>query len=154
MNLITALLSNRVLMAVLAAWFLAQFIKVPIEYLRYKHWDFRLWFASGGMPSSHSALMIAATLTIGIYNSFSSPLFALAVATSMVVLYDAAGVRRQAGFHAERINIIISELRKGHPLPQAPLQEMLGHTPAQVFMGSLLGVLVAVAFYFLWPPVG
>lgn len=150
--MIQALLSNKVLMAMLTAWFLAQALKVPIHYYVNKKMNYSLWFSSGGMPSSHSALMMAATLTIGMYYGFESPLFALSVAVSMVVLYDAAGVRRQAGYHAQRINTIIEELRKGNPFPQKPLKEMLGHSPKQVFVGSLLGLIVALAYYFIWPP--
>jgi len=148
------IISNPVLLAALLGWFLGQFLKVPIEYLTRHRWNWALWFSSGGMPSSHSSLMVSTTLAIGIYHGFDSPLFGLAVAVSMVVIYDAAGVRRQAGFHAQKINIIFEEMLHGRPIPQDRLKEVLGHTPRQVIGGIALGTLIAMFLYIVWPPAG
>lgn len=145
------LISNRVLAAALLGWFLGQFLKVPIEYILKRRWNWALWFGSGGMPSSHSSLSVATTLAIGLYYGFGTPLFALAFAVTMVIVYDAAGVRRQAGFHAEKINLLFEEFFAGHPISQERLKEVLGHTPKEVIGGVLLGVLVALSVYFLWP---
>ncbi len=147
------LFSNQVLAAGLLGWFLGQFLKVPIEYLIKRRWNWGLWFSSGGMPSSHSSLMVSTTLAIGLYHGFGTPLFALAVAISMVVIYDAAGVRRQAGFHAQKINVLLDELFHGRPIPQERLIEVLGHTPRQVLGGIALGVVIALSLYVIWPPV-
>jgi len=144
--------SNQVLAAALLGWFLGQFLKVPFEYLVKRRWNWALWFSSGGMPSSHSSLMVSTTLAIGLYNGFDTPLFALAFAISMVVIYDATGVRRQAGFHAQKINILVEELFHGRPIPQERLIEVLGHTPRQVLGGMALGVVIALSLYFIWPP--
>ena len=138
---------NQVLLAALTAWLIAQFLKVPIEYLETRRMNWALWFSAGGMPSSHSALMTAVTLSIGLNAGFDSPLFALAVALWMVVIYDAAGVRRQAGFHAQRINLLIEELIQGHPISEKRLKEVLGHTPRQVLAGILLGLAIALLFW-------
>jgi acid phosphatase family membrane protein YuiD len=95
------------------------------------------------MPSSHSALVIAVTHAIGLMQGFGSPLYALAIVLSMIVLYDATGVRRQAGEHARVINAIVSDLVSGHPLKEEQLKELLGHTPGEVIAGATLGLVVA-----------
>jgi acid phosphatase family membrane protein YuiD len=141
---------NPVLFIGLFAWGLGQFLKVPIEYILYRRLNWGLWFSSGGMPSSHSALVTSTTLSIGLFYGFDSPLFALAFAVSMIVVYDAAGVRREAGRHAEKINILINELFSGHQISEKQLKEVIGHTPAQVLAGVGLGIGTALLFYWSW----
>ena len=136
-------LQNHVLIGALAAWGLAQLLKPPLDYLRTRHWNWRTLLSAGGMPSSHSALLVGATHGIGLHIGFDSPLFALALAITMVVVYDAAGVRRQAGIHAERINLLFDELLRGHMWDEDELREVLGHTPLEVTGGILLGIVVA-----------
>jgi acid phosphatase family membrane protein YuiD len=104
-DMITELLQNRVLIAAVAAWVVGQFLKFPLEYILNKRWNWGILFSSGGLPSSHSALVTAVALSIGFHEGFDTSIFALAVAIGMIVIYDAAGVRRQAGIHAERINV-------------------------------------------------
>lgn len=145
------LLNNRVLIAALLSWFLGQALKVPVEYLLKRQWNWALWFSSGGMPSSHSSLMVATTLSVGLYHGFDNPLFAIAFAISMIVVYDATGVRREAGFHAQKINLLIEELFRGQRIPQAQLKEVLGHTPREVIAGILLGTAIALIEYWVWP---
>lgn len=145
------LVQNQVLIAALLGWFIAQTLKLPIHYLRYKRWSWALWFSAGGMPSSHSSLITATTLACGLYEGFDSPVFALAFAVSMVILYDAAGVRRQAGIHAQRINALIEEFFSGHPISQERLKEVLGHTPREVLAGMGLGIAIAVVLKLIWP---
>lgn len=147
--MIAQLLRNDILIAGLTAWALAQILKVPVDYLFTRRLSLGPMFSSGGMPSSHSALMTATTTAIGLYAGFDTPAFALAFAISMVVTYDAAGVRRQAGMHAEKINLMISELLKGHPISEARLKEVLGHTPRQVVVGSVFGILIALLLWWL-----
>ncbi len=145
------LVRNQVLVAALLGWFIAQTLKLPIHYFRYKRWSWALWFSAGGMPSSHSSLITATTLACGLYEGFDSPVFALAFAVSMVILYDAAGVRRQAGIHAQRINALIEEFFSGHPISQERLKEVLGHTPREVLAGMGLGIAIAVVLKLIWP---
>ena len=145
------LVQNQVLIAALLGWFIAQTLKLPIHYFRYKRWSWALWFSAGGMPSSHSSLITATTLACGLYEGFDSPVFALAFAVSMVILYDAAGVRRQAGIHARRINALIEEFFSGHPISQERLKEVLGHTPREVLAGMGLGIAIAVVLKLIWP---
>ena len=137
------LFKNEVLIGALAAWLIAQGLKPPMEYLRTREWKWSILLSAGGMPSSHSALVVGATHGVGLFVGFDSPLFALALALTMIVVYDAAGVRRQAGMHAERINVLFEELLHGHMWDQNELREVLGHTPLEVTGGILLGLVVA-----------
>jgi acid phosphatase family membrane protein YuiD len=141
---------NRVLVAALTAWALAQLIKIPLDYVRTRRWNWALLFTTGGMPSSHSSLMTATTHAIGLYQGFASPLFAMALAITMIVVYDAANVRRQAGSHAQRINVVFAELLRGHPINEKDLREVLGHTPREVVGGVLLGLVIATGQWLIW----
>lgn len=149
MNL-AAILQNRILIIALAAWSAAQVLKIPMEYLRSHRWKWAMILAAGGMPSSHSALMVGVTQAIGLYQGFDSPLFALGIAITMIVTYDAAGVRRQAGMHAERINMLFDELMRGQLPNEKELREVLGHTPLEVAGGVLLGFAVATLLWTIW----
>ncbi len=145
-----AIFSNRALIFGLSAWAVAQIIKVPLDYLLNRRWDWALLLRAGGMPSSHSALVTAVAHTIGLLEGFGSPLFALSVAVALVVIYDATGIRRQAGKHAELINAMIHDLTQGHPLKEEQLREVLGHTPLEALGGMLLGLVVAQLGWILW----
>jgi acid phosphatase family membrane protein YuiD len=145
-----ALFENKALIAGLIAWALAQVIKIPLDYLRTRRWNWALLFTTGGMPSSHSALMTSTTLAIGLYYGLDHPTFALGVAITMIVTYDAAGVRQQAGIHAQRINVIFEELLRGHPINERDLRVVLGHTPLEVAGGILLGLVVATTQWMIW----
>jgi acid phosphatase family membrane protein YuiD len=139
-----SILLNYVLITALIAWAIAQILKLPTAYLKTHQWHWSLFFSAGGMPSSHSALISSTTLAIGFFQGFSSPLFALALAIGMIVVYDAAGIRQQAGKHAQKINMMIEALFQGHPISETSLKEVLGHTPLEAVMGVMLGSLVAV----------
>ena len=146
-----AVFQNKILIIALTAWGLAQVLKVPLEYFRTRHWSWAMVLAAGGMPSSHSALMVSVTLALGLYLGFDDPLFALGTAITMIVTYDAAGIRRQAGMHAERINLLFDELLHGHIWSESDLREVIGHTPLEVAGGILLGLVVAITMWMLWP---
>ena len=141
------LITNHSLLSGLLAWFLAQVLKPPLEYLRKGKWNWGYLLSAGGMPSSHSALMVGTTVGIALHVGFDSPVFAIAVAITMVVIYDAAGVRREAGRHAEKINILIQELLSGHPISEKELREVLGHTPLEVTGGIILGIIVSILYW-------
>jgi acid phosphatase family membrane protein YuiD len=125
-------------------------IKIPLYYIQTRKWNWALLFTTGGMPSSHSALMTATTVAVGLYYGLDHPTFALGIAVTMIVTYDAAGVRQQAGIHAQRINIIFEELMRGHPINENDLREVLGHTPLEVAGGILLGLVVATGQWLIW----
>jgi acid phosphatase family membrane protein YuiD len=141
-----------ILVAGLVSWGIGQSIKVPIEYLRTHKWNWSLLFSAGGMPSTHSSLMSSITLSIGLFDGFNTPLFALAVAVSMIVMYDATGIRRQAGIHAQKINLLIDELFRGQPISDDVLKEVLGHSPMQVLMGILLGSTISLIVWLIFHP--
>lgn len=145
-----SILDNKVLIAVLSAWFLAQLLKIPTEYLRSRRWLWTMVFTAGGMPSSHTALMVSGTLAVALYHGFDHPVFGVAVAITMIIAHDAAGVRRQAGKHAERINVLFDELLQGHMWNENELKEVIGHTPLEVVGGIILGLLVAVLQWMIW----
>jgi acid phosphatase family membrane protein YuiD len=149
MNFMT-IFQNQPLIAGLIAWLLAQIIKLPLDYLNTRKWNWALLITTGGMPSSHSSLVTGTVFAVGLYNGFDSPLFALGVAITMIVTYDAAGVRRQAGIHAQRINVLFDELLRGHIFSEKDLREVLGHTPLEVAGGILLGLIVAIVQWLIW----
>jgi acid phosphatase family membrane protein YuiD len=144
------ILSNYVLIAAIASWAIAQAVKIPLECVRTKRWNWALLLSAGGMPSSHSALVAACAHGTGLFAGYDSPLFALSVALAMIVIYDATGIRRQAGMHAALINAMIRDLASGHPLKEEQLREVLGHTPLQAFAGTLLGIIVAQITWLIW----
>jgi uncharacterized protein len=147
---LNTIFQNHVLLTALASWSLAQIIKVPLEFARTHRWNWALLFSAGGMPSSHSALVAACTYSIGLHVSYASPLFALSIAITMIVIYDATGIRRQAGRHAALINAMINDLATGHPLKEEHLREVLGHTPLQAFAGMLMGIAIAQIEWMIW----
>ena len=137
---------NKPLWVAIVAWFIAQVIKILIELARVKRLNWHLLFASGGMPSSHSAIITAVATSIGLIYGFDSALFALAAVISLVVMYDASGVRRQAGRHASLINEIIEHIEHTGIKLDRKLKTLLGHSPVEVFAGAILGIVVAIIF--------
>ncbi|HSN94648.1 MAG TPA: divergent PAP2 family protein [Anaerolineaceae bacterium] len=140
-------LSNPITVATFTAWLFAQILKVPLEALQTKKWDWGLFFDPGHMPSSHSAVMTAVTTSIGLTTGWGSPVFLLALCITGIVIYDAAGVRRQSGFHAVRINIILEQLKKMEKWDQAEMKtlaEIIGHSPAEAAVGAIFGTFVGL----------
>jgi len=138
---LAALLRNQVFMSAIAAWTVAQLTKLGRDLWR---GDFR-WerlTGAGGMPSSHSAMVVATTVASGITVGFDSPFFAISFVLSGIVMYDAAGVRRHAGRHARAINRIVQELKTEHPLKNIRLKELIGHSPLEVLAGAVQGLIV------------
>lgn len=150
---IVGIFNNPVFIACLIASSLAQVLKLPLEYLRTKQWDWSLLISTGGMPSSHSAVVTAAAIGVGHYVGFDTPLFGLAFAIATVVVYDATNIRRQAGFHAQQINRIIKEvfIERVKPVDEfEELREVLGHSPAEALGGIALGILVNLVVWQIW----
>ena len=146
----SAVFQNHVLWSALVAWVLAQGLKIPLDYIHSRRWNWALLLNVGGMPSSHAALVVAVTHAIGLYEGFGTPLFGLAVVICMVVIYDATGIRRQAGIHAQTINILVDQLLKGHPVSDKQLREVLGHTPLEALGGFILGLVMTQLLWFIW----
>jgi len=124
---------------------LAQIFKVIVEYWVTRSWKKALIVSPGGMPSSHSALTVALMVSVGIYEGIDTALFAISACLALVVMYDAAGVRRAAGEQAKAINLLFDKLEDRGLKLDKRLKELLGHRPIEVFAGALLGLTVALA---------
>jgi acid phosphatase family membrane protein YuiD len=142
-----ALFSNETLWASVLVWSVVQVWKFFSALIFQREFDPRLLWATGGMPSSHSALVTALAISVGMNTGFDSPLFAVSAVLAIVVMYDAAGVRQAAGKQAQKINLIVEELLSGHPLNEEHLRELLGHTPLQVTVGALVGLVGAIVLH-------
>ena len=134
------LLANRIAQATFVSWAIAQVLKVLIELIWRRKLNLRLLTSAGGMPSSHSASVCALATAIAIREGAGSTLFVLSIVFAIVVMYDAAGVRRAASIQARILNQIIDELFQGHPISETHLRELLGHTPIEVVAGAALGI--------------
>jgi len=141
-----AFFNNAVLFWSLLSCLLAQFFKIIFNLFSTGKLRFGIMFETGGMPSSHSALITGATSGLGFELGFESPIFALAVATSLIVMYDASGVRKSAGIQAAEINKLSEKL---DPKSKVILKDTLGHTKIEVLVGSFLGPLITLPGMFL-----
>ena len=138
---------NIPLCAALIGWFFAQFIKILIALWHEKRFNLALLWSSGGMPSSHSALVTALASSIAYTHGIGSVAFAVSAILAFIVMYDAAGVRRAVGEHAKIINKINAENET--VTFEKVLKELVGHTPLQVFFGGLLGIVIGILFPFI-----
>lgn len=148
MEIARDILENSILWTAILGWFAAQVIKFILVLITTRSLDFRRLVGSGGMPSSHSSIVMALSVSVGLNEGFSSAAFAICMIVSFVVMYDASGIRRAAGQHARILNELIkgkNDLETSGKL----LKELLGHTPVEVFVGALLGIAVAIAVFYL-----
>ncbi len=145
------LFRNPILIPAFLAWTAAQLSKVPVEWARRRRLDLRLWFSAGGMPSSHAALVSAMATAVGLREGFTSTAFAISLIVALIVMYDAAGVRRAASIQAHLLNQILDEVFAGRPLSEQRVKELIGHTPMEVVVGALLGIAIAWIWWQLAP---
>ena len=139
---------NPVLLAAVVAWALSQVAKAVIHLIIHKRFVWERLLGDGGMPSSHSATVTAAAVTIGFQCGWSSPMFGLAAIVAIVVMHDAMGVRQETGKQARVINSMVELLNsmgRGEMTPEETLKEFVGHTRGQVIVGAMLGAAVALA---------
>lgn len=150
---------NYVLSAGVISWFLAQIIKTLINFIRLGKFNAERLIGAGGMPSSHTAMVISALVAVGKTEGTDSTVFAVMFLLAAIVIYDAMGVRRAAGIHAKEINNIkrlipdlinssMNAIKDGKKVKVKELQEYLGHTPLEVIGGGILGVIVALIIPF------
>jgi acid phosphatase family membrane protein YuiD len=130
----------RFLLAPLVAWAIAQAAKVILTSWRQRRLNLRVLAETGGMPSSHAAIVMGMTTAVGKYAGVSSAPFAIALIFSFVVMYDAAGLRRAAGRQAAILNRLVEDLVHMRGMQEQKLRELLGHTPVEVVVGALLGI--------------
>ena len=138
----TDLLNNQLLFWSLTACILAQLLKIVFNFFSSGEIRWAVIFETGGMPSSHSSLITGITSGLGLELGFDHPVFALGVGISLVIMYDASGVRRSAGLHAVQINKIANQLNQADKLS---LKETLGHSKLEVIVGSIFGPLITLS---------
>ncbi|AGK55462.1 divergent PAP2 family protein [Bacillus sp. 1NLA3E] len=154
------LFTNFPLWSALAAIFFAQFVKVPIQYLATRRLNWSLLTSTGGMPSSHSAAVTALTTGIALEEGLNSAVFAVSAMFAIITMFDATGVRRQAGEQAIVLNQLVADFNKiiadAKNWPKKPeqekrkeLKELLGHKPIEVFFGGLTGIALTLILFFL-----
>ena len=136
----TPLLDNHILIASILAWVVAQVSKTIYQLVRQRKFLVTPLVSSGGMPSSHSALVTALATSTARVTGLGSAAFAITAVLAGIVMYDAAGVRRAVSIQARILNQMIDEAFQGHPIAEKRLRELIGHTPVQVFVGGLLGI--------------
>lgn len=149
------------LLAALLGMLIAQFVKIPIHFLTSKELKWNLMFSTGGMPSSHTAAIISLTTAMALTSGFYSNEFAICVVVSTIVMHDAMGVRRHAGYHAEVLNKLLVDFNrlietlKGPNLKKTEsrekLKELLGHQPVEVFFGVITGIIVGILTHQVYP---
>ena len=137
-----SILHNKVLIAPIIAWFVAQLLKMIISLIRDKRLDLSYLVSMGGMPSAHSALVCSLATSVALINGLSSTSFAIAVFFATIVMYDAAGVRQTVSHQSNMLNRILDELLKGRPAFEQRLREFIGHTHLEIMAGAILGILI------------
>ncbi len=141
---ISQIFSNIYIWIPVLLWFLIQTFKVIWDLVTTKQFNFKRILGAGGMPSSHSAVVTSLATLIGKNEGFDSPIFALSLIFACVVMYDAAGIRRAAGKQAKLLNKIVNTPGLSGLEVQEKLVEVLGHTPIQVFVGAIIGIIAGV----------
>ena len=134
-----------VLVTAILGWFVAQLLKVIFVIVKDRRIDFSRFIGAGGMPSSHASFVVSMAVAVGLVEGFRSTVFSVAVVLALVVMYDAAGVRRAAGQQARILNRIVEAWGKeDFAKTEKKLKELLGHTPVEVFAGAILGAVIAL----------
>ena len=144
MNDFTGFIQNKYIVVPFLLWFFIQLFKVIYDLITTKKFNFKRILGAGGMPSSHSAVVVGLATLIGKGEGVDSPIFALSMVLAFVVMYDAAGVRRAAGKQAELLNKLIETPGLSGMQVSEKLVEVLGHTPVQVFVGALIGIVAGL----------
>ena len=146
MNNFMTFIQNKYIYIPFLLWFCIQLFKLIYDLVTTKKFNFKRILGAGGMPSSHSAVVVSLATMIGKSQGITSPIFGLSIIFAFVVMYDAAGVRRAAGKQAKLLNKIVQTPGLTGVEVTEKLQEVLGHTPTQVFVGALIGVIVGMIF--------
>ena len=138
--------TNKYIYVPLMLWFVIQLYKLIYDLCTTKKFNFKRIMGAGGMPSSHSAVVTSLATLVGKYNGVDSAIFAIALIMACVVMYDACGVRRAAGKQAKVLNEIVNTPGLSNIEVQGKLQDALGHTPTQVFVGAIIGIIAGLIF--------
>src|SRR5438445_11663185 len=144
-RLVHALLANRPLMSAFGAWFVAQLLKTLIFAYLEKQVNWRRMVETGGLPSAHAALVVGLAAGVGLNDGWQSTAFAMSLVYALVVMYDAIGIRREAGKHADLLNeLLLISVIKDLYKQRGKLKELRVHTPLEAFAGALIGVVMAL----------
>jgi acid phosphatase family membrane protein YuiD len=144
MEFLDAILSNRTLLIPISAALGVQVFKFVWEAIHRKQFSVRVLLSTGGMPSSHAAMVTSLATAVGTHFGFDSDVFAIATVLALIVMYDARGVRQESGQHARVLNQILREMFSGQPISERELKEFLGHTSMEVFVGGVVGIVYAL----------
>lgn len=140
-------LINKVIWITILSWAIAQGTKILLGVIKEKRFNFSWLLGTGGMPSSHSAATSALAICIGKETSFASPFFALGFVFALVTMFDAQTWRRSIGVQASILNRMMDDIQEGKSINDRRLKELVGHTPVEVFIGALIGIIVPLFFY-------
>lgn len=143
MTFFNEMMKNEVFNVALTSWFIAQALKVVLTLLTQKKFDLYRFVGSGGMPSSHSSIVMGLSTSVGLKAGWASVSYAISLVFALIVMYDAAGVRRAVGKQAIILNKMLEDKHKHKEVQEKRLKELVGHTPVEVFAGALLGIVVA-----------
>lgn len=139
--------ANETLLCATIAWFAAQALKLPTYRMIEGRWDWHRFIGAGGMPSSHTSMVTALVIMVGTKLGWGTPEFGICVVLACIVMYDATGVRRETGHQSKVINEILAKIFvNGEPITNHELKELVGHTPLEVLMGMILGIIVACVY--------
>lgn len=144
MTFIDAVLSNRTLLIPITAAIGVQVFKFIWEAVREGHFSLSVLLGTGGMPSSHAAMVTSLAAAVGVQYGFDSGPFAISTVLALIVMYDARGVRQESGQHARVLNQILREMFSGQPISERELKEFLGHTSIEVLVGAIVGIVYAL----------
>lgn len=137
------LFSNEVFAVAFWGWLIAQVLKVILTLIIDRRFNLYRLIGSGGMPSSHSSMVMGLSTAVGLKMGFDSVLYGVSFVIALIVMYDASGVRRAVGKQAIILNTIIDDLYEHKPIEHDRLKELVGHTPFEVFGGAILGIVLA-----------
>ncbi|MBN1526698.1 MAG: divergent PAP2 family protein [Candidatus Omnitrophica bacterium] len=144
---LTEFSKNYIFWTSVAAWIIAQSIKVVLGFFREKRFNFKWFVGTGGMPSSHAAGVSALATSVGVTYGFDSAIFAVTLIFTLIVLFDAQGVRQSAGKQAEILNKMLDDIYWKKKLDNEELKELIGHTSLEVIAGAFLGIMVSLLLY-------
>lgn len=143
MNFFDGLFHNQVFVISFVSWFMAQLLKVLLTLYFDKKLNLYRMVGSGGMPSSHSSTVMALSTAVGLLNGWNSEIYGMSLIFSLIVMYDASGVRQSVGKQAIILNTILDDLYQHKPIREERLKELVGHTKVEVLAGAVLGIVIA-----------
>ena len=141
------LFNNYVLWVTMLAWFIAQGSKILLGVIKERRFNFKWLLGTGGMPSSHSAAVVALSVSMGKTVGFFSPYFAMSAIFALITMFDAQTWRRSIGFQARILNRMMDDIHEGKKIEEKKLRELVGHTPTEVFIGAVIGIVVPLLLY-------